>query len=71
MRKIENPRQIAKDVQPGTIIRPFADAERFDVERAETTTWGETRFWNWHGEMVRMSDSNYVEILGHFNPDNA
>jgi len=59
--------KVTGQVKPGTIIRPFG-GERFDVERVETTTYGEVRFYNWHGEALIMSDSLNVEILGYYNP---
>jgi hypothetical protein len=61
--------QLTGEIIPGTIIRPFG-GERFDVERVRNTTYGEVRFYNWHGEELIMSDSLYVEILGHYNPEN-
>lgn len=57
----------ASEIKPGTIIRPFG-GERFDVESVEVKSYGETIFTNWHGEKLRMSNTNRVEILGYFNP---
>ena len=56
----------AQEIKAGTIIRPFG-GERFDVVKAETKSYGETIFTDWHGETLRMASSNRVEILGYFN----
>ena len=58
--------EVASEINAGTIIRPFG-GERFDVERTEVTAWGETRFFNFLGEVLRIGSENRVEILGHFN----
>lgn len=57
----------AREIHIGTIIRMFGSDERFDVYGAETAPYGETIFTNYYGEKLRMSDTNRVEILGHFN----
>jgi hypothetical protein len=57
----------AKEIHGGTIIRLYGSADRFDVYRSHTTPWGETQLINYHGEIIRLSDTCRVMILGHFN----
>ena len=58
--------ETAGEIFEGTIIRPFG-GERFDIYRAEHYTWGESRFWNYYGEVLFLGSDTRVEILGHFN----
>jgi len=56
----------ADKINEGTIIRPFG-GERFDVYRAEHYTYGESRFWNYYGEVLFLGSDTRVELLGSFN----
>lgn len=70
MRKIENPRIEAKDVQPGTILIPFTGDERFDVTDIQNTPQGSTILIDRYRHLrIEMDSANRVEILGHFNLD--
>lgn len=70
MRKIENQRITAKDVQPGTIVIPFIGDGRFDVGDVENTPQGSTVLIDRYRDLrVEMDGRNPVEILGYFNLD--
>lgn len=56
----------ARKIHPGTIVRPFG-GERIDIYAAHTTPWGETQLVDYYGEVIRLSDTTRVEILGYFN----
>lgn len=61
-------RRPAREIQAGTIVRPFVGDGRFDVTAVENTPQGSTILRDaWRGLSVEMDSGNHVEILGFFN----